>query len=854
MHTQFRTVLIALSAVSLLAACKPKEKTTPADGPGKNPEPPTRVTPAVPEGPFIAPLIDQARSVDVDVLWVQRKYNKKTRETESRGGTTRVTLTVLPNKAKVNRIGYTEQFPGGTGGMWRASLWIAAKSAAQAVGREMIDFGFLGGSRGFVDGPSAGALFTAGFMAAIMGVPVKADATMTGTVNPDGTVGLVGGLEHKFLAAIKRGKKILGYPVGNKIQKGKGGRLVNLESLAEEHGAKAYPVKDIYEAYKLLTGQDFPGRKRVTEKEMSFAATLVAKLKALALEWVKKHEQYVREGSRHKFNWQVRSWYSRRLHPGLLYKKLYDKQLKDGQFGAAYYSAVRSATWAYTAEKFTDVAWLWRQWNELAMKNQAKSHKLFMDILRKRREVQQMLAEKKECEKSKFKSPRCKALKKRLDKERAEMKKQLAAEKKKREALKKAKKARKGAIGAARGPGKKPVARKPVAKKPETKTERKEIIPPQPPKDFQKLLGDLAREMNGKTRTLEAVKKQLDTLKPTTIDEALSLVAANEEILQGTAFAMLSSHRLSRLNNYQRFQKYMQRRNERMKRTSSYNWYKGFQERRRISTTAQYVDETVKYAGIAFGKANLAKELAGLYMSGSKPIHVSRKRMKSVANQLFASAKANLDLISSVFKRQRFGSYYLNRLGDRNPEYVIARLGTIQAGRIVLKFQEDEEIAKNFDLDKGYTALGGAVASYMASMKLISKWFNNQVVHYTGSAVTRVGRPQALTNSLHRARIFALEAAHRAKMATGTIPTFSRILFQAASAYRQESLSGQVKALELYWRSALYSKLAEMLVRNVPGQEPVKASEPAKAPAPATRACVNPFDTILSSTLDKSVL
>ncbi|MBU1536050.1 hypothetical protein KKF84_12070, partial [Myxococcota bacterium] len=257
MKSRILAIAVLLLSFSIFAGCKPKEKTTPDDN--KAPVGPVVEAPKVPEGPFIAPLFTEPRHVSVDVLWVQHKFNKATKSMDNKGGTTRVTLTVLPNKDKVSRIGYTEQYPGGTGGMWRASLWIAAKSAAQAVGHEMIDFAFLGGSRGFVDGPSAGALFTAGFMAAIMGVPVKSEATMTGTVNPDGTVGLVGGLEYKFLAAIKKGKKILGYPVGNKIQKGKGGRLVNLESLAEENGAKAYPVKDIYEAYKLLTGQDFPG-------------------------------------------------------------------------------------------------------------------------------------------------------------------------------------------------------------------------------------------------------------------------------------------------------------------------------------------------------------------------------------------------------------------------------------------------------------------------------------------------------------------------------------------------------------------------------------------------------------------
>jgi len=156
-----------------------------------------------------------------------------------------------------------EQFPGGAGKTWKASVWIAAQKASMVVGRELIDYAFYAKSEGFIDGPSAGALFTAGFMAAIMGDEVNPKASMTGTVNPDGTVGMVGGLEHKFRAAIKKGKKILGYPEGNKRFKNEKGLLIDLEDLAAEHGAPNFAIR----RFTLEPGATVPRHTNAVEHE-----------------------------------------------------------------------------------------------------------------------------------------------------------------------------------------------------------------------------------------------------------------------------------------------------------------------------------------------------------------------------------------------------------------------------------------------------------------------------------------------------------------------------------------------------------------------------------------------------------
>src|SRR3990172_1470432 len=109
------------------------------------------------------------------------------------------------------RVGMYEQFAGGMGPQWRAAVWISSFVAASMLGKDLTDFRFTAENAGYIDGASAGALMTAGFIASLTGAKIDPSATMTGIVNPDGTVGPVGGIPHKFTASLAAGKKRLGY-------------------------------------------------------------------------------------------------------------------------------------------------------------------------------------------------------------------------------------------------------------------------------------------------------------------------------------------------------------------------------------------------------------------------------------------------------------------------------------------------------------------------------------------------------------------------------------------------------------------------------------------------------------------
>lgn len=202
------------------------------------------------------------------------------------GGLTPVKLATAPNPDQSVQVGVVEEFAGGTGPQWRAGVWVSAIVAATTLNKDLTDFTFSASSGGYIDGASASGLMAGGFLAAMTGAPVDPTVTMTGTINPDGTIGPVAGIPEKFLGAIDKGKKRLGYPIGMRMAKSEAsGEQVDLVELARTHGAEAVEIADVHEAYKLLTGKSLPEPTPVPEAEMALDKGTVAALDAKYKEW-----------------------------------------------------------------------------------------------------------------------------------------------------------------------------------------------------------------------------------------------------------------------------------------------------------------------------------------------------------------------------------------------------------------------------------------------------------------------------------------------------------------------------------------------------------------------------------------
>lgn len=301
-------------------------------------------------GSTVIALAPGERRVEVDALYYINT-------TPPSGGSSPVWLTTTPQDDHEVRVGVYEQFSGGLGDSWRSAVWLSAFLSSSLLGKDLTDFRFTAEARGFVDGPSAGGLFTAGFLAAMTGVDVDPTATMTGIVNPDGTIGPVGGIPQKFLGSIKNnGKKRLGYPVGQRFSTDMTtGKPVDLEQLARDNGAEAFEIKDIYEAYQLMTGKTLPVPVAVDRREMALEPEMNERLRT-AYDWWKRlllmHWDTMlavnREG---KLPQTLLKMATRAEEEG----NAAEKMLQEGLFATAYFRIMNGAVWAATAATIIEI-------------------------------------------------------------------------------------------------------------------------------------------------------------------------------------------------------------------------------------------------------------------------------------------------------------------------------------------------------------------------------------------------------------------------------------------------------------------------------------------------------------------
>ena len=210
---------------------------------------------------------------------------------DASGGTSPSTVRISPNEKSGASVGILEEYSGGTGNQWRTATWLAAFSASQLSGNNLTDYEFLVRTGGRIDGPSAGMLMTATMLAILRGVDVRADTTMTGTINPDGSAGPVGGIVQKMDGASKDGIKRFGFPMGSRNHTDlRTGRTVDLFDKGEEFGLEVREIRDVFEAYEFLTGDVLPRPEAVTESEMELDSETANRLRNKNEKWTARVE------------------------------------------------------------------------------------------------------------------------------------------------------------------------------------------------------------------------------------------------------------------------------------------------------------------------------------------------------------------------------------------------------------------------------------------------------------------------------------------------------------------------------------------------------------------------------------
>jgi len=194
-----------------------------------------------------------AREVSVDALWYGMRADGP------KGGASTVIVGVEPNPRGSLRVGFYEDVAGGSGTTWRASGWMASVMAYLTVGVDLSQYRISFDVAGQIDGPSAGGLLTTALLASLLGDTVRPDATMTGIINPDGTIGPVGGIPHKIDGAAERGKKLVLVPYGQRFDVDmKLKRPVDLVERGRARGVEVREVRHLVEAYAALTGRALP--------------------------------------------------------------------------------------------------------------------------------------------------------------------------------------------------------------------------------------------------------------------------------------------------------------------------------------------------------------------------------------------------------------------------------------------------------------------------------------------------------------------------------------------------------------------------------------------------------------------
>jgi hypothetical protein len=230
----------------------PPETPAPAESPpapANIPEPPKTSVP-----PAVAPALAEERVVRV---WPLTVYQD--RDGVYHGSCEPLTIKVGGRESVGAQVGFFESEVGGSGPQWRASGWTAVLTAAELTDFHPRTTRAAFDIRGRIDGPSAGALMTIGVLAGARGDAVRDDATMTGTINPDGMIGPVGGIVHKIQGAADEGKKLVLIPAGIAFQEDRNtGEDEHLVHFGSQLGVEVIPVLDIYTAYRLMTGVELP--------------------------------------------------------------------------------------------------------------------------------------------------------------------------------------------------------------------------------------------------------------------------------------------------------------------------------------------------------------------------------------------------------------------------------------------------------------------------------------------------------------------------------------------------------------------------------------------------------------------
>ncbi len=164
------------------------------------------------------------------------------------------------------RVGFFESQFFGLQPSWRAAGWMAVVVSGLITAQPMTAWRIAFDAQGRINGPSAGGLMTVGVLSAVRHEKLRPGVTMTGTINPDGSIGPVSGIYYKLMGARRAGLTTVLIPAGVTRQKICDGRTADLIAHGRAMGLRVIPVADVEAAYFYFTGRRPPRPKDTGQK------------------------------------------------------------------------------------------------------------------------------------------------------------------------------------------------------------------------------------------------------------------------------------------------------------------------------------------------------------------------------------------------------------------------------------------------------------------------------------------------------------------------------------------------------------------------------------------------------------
>jgi uncharacterized protein len=233
------------------------------------------------------------------------------------------------------RLGFFETNVGQLGPTWRAASWMATAVGALETGKDVSTLRVSWETNGAVDGPSLGGIMTTAFVSALTGDEIKSDVAMTGTINPDGTIGPVGGIQYKIEAAAKEGVKTFLIPVGQRTENDpQSGQSIDLIRKGQLAGVTVQEVGTLAEAYEALTGKALP-RVQAPSRAPELSSASYDRLRPKVLEWTADYQESM--GRFKTVRQSIQDMYEDNVADAAAVQARSQKRLNEGAVSAAYW-------------------------------------------------------------------------------------------------------------------------------------------------------------------------------------------------------------------------------------------------------------------------------------------------------------------------------------------------------------------------------------------------------------------------------------------------------------------------------------------------------------------------------------